>query len=79
MDTNLGKSNLANVLLTSINGVKTVGNVINLFEFDYTDQHEGNANIAITVDTGTVTSLAQYPVSSIGSANESLSDVAPTD
>ena len=78
VDTNLGKSNLANVLLTSINGVKTVGNVINLFEFDYTDQHEGNANIAITVDTGTVTSLAQYPVSSIGSANESLSDVAPT-
>ena len=35
VDTNLGKSNLANVLLTSINGVKTVGNVINLFEFDF--------------------------------------------
>ena len=78
VDTGLGKSNLANVLLTSLNGVKTVGNVINLYEFDYSDQQEGNANIAVTVDTGTVTSLAQYPVSSIGSANESLSDVSPT-
>ena len=78
VDTDLGKSNLANVLLTSLNGVKTVGNVINLYEFDYSDQQEGNANIAVTVDTGTVTSLAQYPVSSIGSANESLSDVSLT-
>ena len=78
VDTDLGKSNLANVLLTSLNGVKTVGNVINLYEFDYSDQQEGNANIAVTVDTGTVTSSAQYPVSSIGSANESLSDVSPT-
>ena len=78
VDTDLGKSNLANVLLTSLNGVKTVGNVINLYEFDYSDQQEGNANIAVTVDTGTVTSSAQYPVSSIGSANQSLSDVSPT-
>jgi len=78
VDTGLGKSNLANVLLTSLNGVKTVGNVINLYEFDYSDQQEGNANIAVTVDTGTVTSSAQYPVSSIGSANQSLSDVSPT-
>jgi hypothetical protein len=78
VDTGLGKSNLANVLLTSLNGVKTVGNVINLYEFDYSNQQEGNANIAVTVDTGTVTSSAQYPVSSIGSANESLSDVSPT-
>jgi len=78
VDTDLGKSNLANVLLTSLNGVKTVGNVINLYEFDYSDQQEGNANIAVTVDTGTVTSSAQYPVSSIGSANQSLSDVSLT-
>ena len=78
VDTNLGKSNLADVLLTSLNGVKTVGNVINLFEFDYSDPHQGNANIVVTVDTGTVTSSAQYPVSSIGSANDSLSDVSPT-
>ena len=75
--TSLGTSNLANVLLTSLNGVKTVGNVINLYEFDYTNQQAGNANIALTADTGTVTSSAQYPVSSIGSADGSLSDVSP--
>ncbi len=61
----------------TLNGTQTVGNVINLYEFDYTNQQAGNANIALTADTGTVTSSAQYPVSSIGSANESLSDVSP--
>ena len=62
----------------TLNGTQTVGNVINLYEFDYTNQQAGNANIALTADTGTVTSSAQYPVSSIGSADGSLSDVSPT-
>ena len=61
----------------TLNGTQTVGNVINLYEFDYTNQQAGNANIALTADTGTVTSSAQYPVSSIGSADGSLSDVSP--
>lgn len=74
VDTDLGKSNLANVLLTSLNGVKTVGNVINLYEFDYSNQQEGNANIAVTVDTGTVTSSARYPLAPIATEDRTDSN-----
>jgi len=53
-----------------LNGTQTVGNVVSQYVFDYTST---GGNIASTVDTGTVTSSATYPVTSIGSADRTFS------